>query len=900
MGRRFFTWLVTAILIGSGLANAAEVQIGVSAKETYVGLPVTLQIRIDNAEEYRVEEIPRVDGLRIESSGRPSTSTHISRDFRGTTRRSSVTYQYYVTPEREGTFTIPPIKVVVDGLATITKAVRLVATTSETGDLLFVEVTSEDESVYVGEPLDVTLKIWVRPFRDVDREVTLSEANMWGCVSNQTTWGIFTERMTELEQNRQRPGGREVLREDNDGNERQYYLYEIGAKIYPDRPGTLDAKELKIALTYPVALGRARSTFDDMFEEMRARASRFGDSFGSRLAITSVRPIVAETTVAPIEILPIPTQGRPDDYRGAVGEYTIEVAATPGRVAAGDPITLRIGIAGTGPLALVRAPPLSLQEDLTSDFRVGSEELPGYVSGDTKQFATTIRPRDEQVTEIPPIRFSYFDPDTEQFVTIVSEKIDIVVDAAEALSLDSIIDSGPGAKPVKTPDSLAARPAPAVFSGMDALVSKSPAVAFPLGLWFVLASPPFAFILFFLVMRQDQLQRLAARFTSARRRCLAGIESAETFESIGESLEQLLLRRFPPPDGLHPRSWAIGQIRACGETNLAIRIERAFSECDKAVYAGPTGSASLEEAKANATTLVGDIMEVKKIRVRERRGSQKPGLTAILFAASLALGGGETRASESEDVLTLLPEQQRAILQEANQLYADAESSSPAAAKEIYLAAAEKYAFLVASGITNDKLYFNLATAQLGGKQYGLAIANYRRALRLEPAEAAYLRALATAEQELSESRSEAVTPLSLVDSVRRYNRLVLARLTPRVVFLSTAVCWLAFWVVIAMRTVRSGFAYKSVAALLLLIFLVNASSYLGSVHEFTRPDVAVLSHDGVSLRSGDGEDFPVVIELADSEGLRVQTLQSRDGWIKIRVQDDRIGWVKSEAAEVI
>ena len=41
----------------------------------------------------------------------------------------------------------------------------------------------------------------------------------------------------------------------------------------------------------------------------------FGSSFGDRLAVSSTRPIVGEVSVDSTEVVPVPLEGRPADYR---------------------------------------------------------------------------------------------------------------------------------------------------------------------------------------------------------------------------------------------------------------------------------------------------------------------------------------------------------------------------------------------------------------------------------------------------------------------------------------------------------------------------------------------------------------------------------------------------------
>ncbi len=237
--RAAITTLLMFVLTIAGSAMAAEVSIAVSSNETYVDLPVTLQINIADAGDHERPEIPSVDGLEIKSAGPPGRSSRVSIINGRRSVNSSVTYSYRVTPTRTGNFTIPPVQVSAGGKKTVTKAVRIVANKSETNDLLFVEITGDKDRVYVGQEIELTLKIWIRPFKSPDHNLTLGEENMWGLLSDQTSWGPFSDRMAQLADDRKRPGGEPAMRKDSEGNDRKYLLYEIDATIYPDRPGQI-------------------------------------------------------------------------------------------------------------------------------------------------------------------------------------------------------------------------------------------------------------------------------------------------------------------------------------------------------------------------------------------------------------------------------------------------------------------------------------------------------------------------------------------------------------------------------------------------------------------------------------------------------------------------------------
>ncbi len=351
-----------ALAVSTPSAEAAKVSIEISSKSAYVGMPITMQIRVEDASQTTQPEIPEVDGLTIESAGRPQVSSQVIMfNGRTQTNRSSVLHVYRVTADRPGDFVIPPVKVTGGGVSTITEAVRFTAKRSENGGELIVEIVGEQNKVFVGQSLNVTLKIWVRPYHDEQYDLTLGEREMWQSISQQTKWGPFEKTMQELEKKRQRPGGRTVLRPGADGEDQQYYLYEIDATIYPTRPGQIEADDLSVIIKYPVQIGRQRDPLASMFEDMESRFGNgaLGDSFfrgfSSGLTVLSVRPIVAEATAQSIEVMPIPTENRPESYWGAVGRYSIDAEASPNDAKVDDPITITLTIDGTGPMDLVRA-----------------------------------------------------------------------------------------------------------------------------------------------------------------------------------------------------------------------------------------------------------------------------------------------------------------------------------------------------------------------------------------------------------------------------------------------------------------------------------------------------------------------------------------------------------------
>jgi tetratricopeptide (TPR) repeat protein len=928
-----FCWGVLFAAIAGGMAlsaSAAEVRASLSTRETYVGLPVTLQLQISDASKIDPPVMPKIDGVDIHLLGTPGRSTRITTINGQTTSSSSLTYAYELTPQRDGNFEIPPITVRADGREQQTRPLNFVASQSETGDLLFVEIGGKEKQIYVGQELHLALKIWLRPFRDHQRQITLSEGDMWKMASERSTWGPFAERMQQLADNDQRPAGKEVLRKDQSGVEHSYYLYEIDATIYPKRTGRIDASDVKVVVEYPTALGKARDPLGGFFEDMQlpgGNSGFFGDDeafspFGSRLTVQSVRPIVAQASVEPIDVLPIPTEGRPADYRGAVGRYRIAVEANPTSVKAGDPINLLIGIAGTGPMDLVQAPPLAEFPELAADFKVPSEPLAGFVKDDRKIFSTSIRPRKAGVKQIPGIPFSYFDPQLKKFVTVRSNPISLHVEPADTLALDNIVHRDAAAakgQRAAAAKSDATAPILTNFSGDEVLRDETPANANSLPLLVLIAAPPIVVLALVIARSWPAASSLVGRFGSSIRRSKDQIQAAQNPREIAAVLHSYLCRCFGMDAASTTSAGAAGELRSRGYRDLAIRCERLFAECEPGAVMFGKGR-TLVDLKQDATRFVDDLQtECRRPRpkpaasrtpIKSRRHlsslqSSTTSAVIILALASAMFGCGRSSIAADHAGLSLTLEQQETLLAEANNTYAKglkAAAKDSADAKQAFTDAAEKFQLLVNSGIKNSRLYFNLANAYLESGQPGRAVANYHRALRLDPTNRQARTNLAYAEG-LLKPRPDAPEvnrkPIQFVDYVSVANDWMSRYASPHTTPSIAIVAWLALWAAIGLRAVRVHFPWKSLAAASIVICFVAGASYFLNCQELNR-NLAVVVSTASPLRAGDGENFASTDGVHLQEGSTVELLKQRGDWLQVRTQNDQTGWLPRQAVEII
>jgi len=133
---------------------------------------------------------------------------------------------------------------------------------------------------------------------------------------------------------------------------------------------------------------------------VRRREDVFGMAFGGFAErVGLVAP--AKT----IEVKPLPEAGRPPDFSGAVGSFTLEARLDRARVAAGEAVQLEVTVRGEGNLSTASPPTVTLPPDVQAFDPVEKRQGPGFRTWDVP-----IVPRAPGRVQVGPVRFAYFDP----------------------------------------------------------------------------------------------------------------------------------------------------------------------------------------------------------------------------------------------------------------------------------------------------------------------------------------------------------------------------------------------------------------------------------------------------------------------------------------------------------
>jgi hypothetical protein len=160
---------------------------------------------------------------------------------------------------------------------------------------------------------------------------------------------------------------------------------------------------------------------------------RFGDPFWQNLfGATVPKDIDVVSPSQEVKVLELPAQGRPPDFHGAIGTFSIASDVSPSNADAGDPMTLRMRVTGSGSFDRVDS---SMLEHLDrwktyppkSSFNTSD---PIGFSG-MKTFEQPVIASKPGVQTLPALSFSYFDPNARKYETARSAPLSVTISPSQ-------------------------------------------------------------------------------------------------------------------------------------------------------------------------------------------------------------------------------------------------------------------------------------------------------------------------------------------------------------------------------------------------------------------------------------------------------------------------------------
>lgn len=408
--------ILTCIISAVWHTNAQEINVtakgpGVVRVGERFNLSYTVNANASNI------QAPSFEGLRL--LGGPSTSfKQFTNIVNGKVERGvEKTFTYVLIALNKGNYTIEPASVTVDGKSYSSNALTIEAIAQNSAspgnqsqgnqggssnvqsrnEQLFFRLIPNKRTIYIGEPLAITAKIFTKVGLQDLQNLKLPEFR-----------GFYNQQID------QQPL-RQLNRENVNGD-----IYNTGVfnriLLYPQKDGelTIDNATIDAIITR-----RSRSFFDDFFHTPARK--------------TLVSPPVTIT----VKNLP----QAPKSFTGGVGQFNFNASLDKTEAVANDAITLTVSINGTGNIKLLDAPNIDFPPSLeVFDPKVNLNATHTETgSRGTKTFEYLIIPRHAGTYRIPPIQFSYFNPGNEKYVSSSTDEFIITVDKGEGTEGTTVI-----------------------------------------------------------------------------------------------------------------------------------------------------------------------------------------------------------------------------------------------------------------------------------------------------------------------------------------------------------------------------------------------------------------------------------------------------------------------------
>ncbi len=383
-------------------------EITVDNNKVSLGSAVQLNLSFYGTQNIPAPSLGEIEGFRVRYLG-PSTRISIVNGKIST----SITHIYRLLPLKTGTFTVGPFSIEYKGKTLTSNSIDIEVISGhhpysyqktppsssysiseeELKDRIFLTIEPAKTKIYLNEVIPLTIKLYVNHLAVRDIQYPKLKAE-----------GFIVKEFGKPTQYRETLNG--LL----------YDVVEFKTYAFASKTGNLVLGEASIECN--LILKRKRripSSFDDFFG-----SDIFEDFFGTYEAY----PITLSSPKVTINVLPLPEENQPLDFKGAVGDFNFDAEVSPVEVSVGDPVTLKIKIEGEGNFDTVNPPVLESKENIkVYEPETKQEE-------NVKTFTQVIIPQSEEVKAIPKISFSFFNPKDGKYHTITKGPFPITVKPA--------------------------------------------------------------------------------------------------------------------------------------------------------------------------------------------------------------------------------------------------------------------------------------------------------------------------------------------------------------------------------------------------------------------------------------------------------------------------------------
>jgi hypothetical protein len=396
--RSFFLFLIILIFTNFLYSEDISVSASVSKNNASVSEQIVYTVTITGAMNIPAPSIPPIAGLNIYNIGASNSMSIVNGNM-----SSSIQFNYIVSSDVEGKYTIPAIEIDYKNIKYKTNSVNInftkdLATTSAPqvnknvqanntnskqpadgrSKNIFVVNEVDKKVAFVNEPIIVTFKLYTR----------VSFLNQPVYQPSEMT-GFWKEDLPDIPQYRANYNGLD------------YYIIDKKTVLYPTLKGTQTITPAKL---------------DCMVEEPMSSNDFWGMSFFSR-----GKNLKLQTEPVKIIVNDLPEIGKPQSFNGAVGDYKMDVKISPNSgYKVDEPITFDVTISGIGNINTITEPVLTDLVNFKKYDTVVKSDIQKTANGleGNKTFKIIIVPNIQGELKLPDINFSYFDYTKKKYIEL--------------------------------------------------------------------------------------------------------------------------------------------------------------------------------------------------------------------------------------------------------------------------------------------------------------------------------------------------------------------------------------------------------------------------------------------------------------------------------------------------
>ncbi|MET2986652.1 BatD family protein [Aureibaculum conchae] len=333
----------------------------------------------------------------------PMQSTSFS-SFNGK-KSFEMAYSYTLQPKRKGITTISSASIELDGNVVKSNTVKITVTDAveipkDPNDPKYIASQNihlvaevSNSTPYVGESISVVYKIYV----DVNK-VSVRSYNE----TESPSFNGFWSQNIEINQS-------DTKESSFQGRTHRYAILRKFVLI-PQKSGKLTIGPLEMEIGAGIPVGRR-----DLFGNMITRNFSFVTTTGQRT----------------INVKPLPSENKPIDFTGAVGDYGFKVTTNKNELKANEAAQIKVEVRGKGNLKMVELPEIETPAGLEKYEPEHKENIRTSLNGFTGSVYDqyTVVPQFRGKYKIPSTTFSYFSLKDKTYKTITSDAI--IINAPE-------------------------------------------------------------------------------------------------------------------------------------------------------------------------------------------------------------------------------------------------------------------------------------------------------------------------------------------------------------------------------------------------------------------------------------------------------------------------------------